>query len=155
MGIIGGIVGAVVGMGAAGPVGAVVGAVVGSEAGDALSGGGQSTVTYGENPDYSEALLHASENSKQTAIAAIRSQQFQLGQLAADREVQRATNLEMSLATFDTKMQGALLGYRQGMIAEENRHEERVAANSAQYQRMTATTNATPDLAPPEVEEGD
>lgn len=152
MGIIGGIVGAAVGMGAAGPVGAVVGAVAGSKAGDALSGGGQSTVTYGENPDYSEAMLLASENSKDTAIAAIRAQRFQLEQLSVDRELQRAASLELSIEKLDTHLQTSLLEFRQGMVAEENRHVEKIAADATQYRSMTAGSE-TPDLPAPTSEE--
>lgn len=152
MGLIGGIVGAAVGMGAAGPVGAVVGAVVGSEAGDALGGGGSSTVTYGENPDYSEAMLVASENNKETAIAAIRAQRFQLAQLAMDRGLQRAANLELSIEKLDTHLQTSLLEYRKGMIAEENHHVEKIAADASQYRSMTAGSEAL-DLPPPSSEE--
>lgn len=152
MGLIGGIVGAAVGMGAAGPVGAVVGAVVGSKAGDALGGGGSSTVTYGENPDYSEAMLLASENSKDTAIAAIRAQRFQLGQLAMDSELQKAANLALSIEKLDTNLQTSLLEYRKSMTAEENRHVEKVAADATHYRSMTAGSEA-PDLPAPTSEE--
>lgn len=152
MGFLGAVVGAVGGFIVGGPVGAVAGAAAGYGAEEALSSGGGKgpSVSYAKPADYSDAMVVASDNSKQTALAQIMSQQFTLRQAAMDQEMRRAANLELSLEKFDVKLQTGKLGFLQAMKAEENRHMEKIAAHAAQFNRMTASASDTsPDLPPP------
>lgn len=112
----------------------------------------EASVSYPEGPDYSEAMRIASDNSKDVALAQIMGMRFAMQQAGLDRDMQRAASLELSLEKYDTKLQVGLLGFRQAMTAEENRHTEQIAADAARFGRMTASTADFTDIPSPEFE---
>jgi len=116
---------------------------------DSFSGGGGSSVNYAPPPDNSDAMLVSSNNNKTVAEGQIMTQEFAMKQAAMDRELQNTAKLELSLETFDTKLQTAKLDFQLAMKSEEDRHIEKVASNAAQFNQMTASFTS-PDLPPPD-----
>jgi len=134
---------------ALGPLGSIIGTYVGSEIENKnKKQPPASSNPYPEPVDYSDAMKYASDNNKTTALTQIQSQEFQIHQAAADREMQLAANLELSFEKFDTKLQVAKLDYFQQMTAEENRHVETMAT----YQHKFGIQEGAGDLPPPETQ---
>jgi len=109
-------------------------------------------VSYAPAVDYSSAAGIASNDSKTVALAQILGQAFQMQQTSMDREMQSAAHLELSLETLDTKLEMGRLEFVQHMQAEENRHQEKLAAMGAQLGQLTANSSTSPDLPPPPAE---
>ena len=122
-------IGALGGAIAYGPIGAVAGYVGGTVVDMATADGGgnkKPAPDYPSQPDYSALMVYMSDNNKQTALAQIEAQKFQMQQASLDRGLQMAANLELSMEKFDTKLQMAKLDYFQQMTQEENRHTEKL-----------------------------
>jgi len=97
---------------------------------DLTGGGGNPPASTPPAADNSDALLVSAENNKTVAEGQIMTQEFSLQQASMDRELKRTADLELSLETFDTKLQTGLLEFKQSITAEENRHVEKRASDS-------------------------
>jgi len=141
-GVVGAVGGAVVGTFVGGPgvgtvAGAVVGGVAGAAEGDSIGGSSPSaSPQYPPSPDYSDAMVVESNNSKTVALAQIMGQEFTMQQASTDRELKMSADLELGLETLDTKLQTGKMEYLQGMKGEENRHAEKLAQLAAQNTRL-------------------
>jgi len=102
-------------------------------------------------PDYSAALVIASNNSRMTAEAQIMGQEFALQQSSMDHELKHAADTELGLEKLDTGLQTSLLEFKKQMTAEENGHIEKLyAADHANFSNLTQSGYDThPDLPPP------
>jgi len=116
--------------GIAGTVGHAVGKAAGFVGGHAGGGHGGEAAPADDSmsPDNSDAMIVASNNSKQVALAQVLSQEFTLQQASMDREMQQSANLELGLEKLDTKLEVSKMEFVQAMTAEENRHTERMAS---------------------------
>jgi hypothetical protein len=131
-------------------VGGPVGAYVGDKIGDSI-GGSEATVNYGTPPDYSEAMMYASDNNTTVARAQIMGMQMSMQQAGLDREMQLAAQLELGIEKFDTKLQESLLQYKMQMTAEENHHVELMAEIKQKHNRLeSGGGEAFFDLPPPD-----
>jgi len=103
--------------------------------------------------DESVALMYASDNSKTVALGQIQGMEIAMQQAALDREMQLASNLELSIEKLDTKLQVGKLEYQQQMAAEENRHVEKLAEAKTKLHKMQSTYSLGADLPAPPSEE--
>ena len=128
MGDIGGFLGSMFGA-ALGPLGSIVGTFAGSEIENANQDKSKITVNRPEQIDYSEALAYASDVNKETSLAQIQAQEFQIRQTDLNRDLQHASEITLGMAKLDTRLQTSKLDYFKQMAAEENRHVEKMTAS--------------------------
>ena len=126
MGDLGGFLGSMFGA-ALGPLGSIVGTFAGSEIENA--GQGKIAVNRPELIDYSDALAYASDVNKETSLAQIQAQEFQIQQTDLARDLQHASEITLGMAKLDTRLQTSKLDYFKQMAAEENRHVEKMTAS--------------------------
>jgi len=113
-------------------------------------GGGLRPASAPPAADNSDAMLVSSENNRTVAEGQIMTQEFSMQQTAMDRELKRTADLELSLESFDTKLQTGLLEFKQSMTEEENRHVEIIASDALKFGQLTATsTDSSSDIPPP------
>jgi thymidylate kinase len=82
-------------------------------------------------------------------LAQIQAQEFALQQASSDRQLQLAASIELGLERLDTRLQTAQLEFRQAMVAEENRHEEKMT----EYRKVFASHSNYDGLPTPLSEE--
>jgi len=100
-------------------------------------------------PDYSPVMLAESNNGKETAIAQINTEEMALQQQATDQDMKHASDMELALDKFDVHMQTSLMEYRQGMVAEQDRHIEKMYARGYREYSALTQTSLSLDLPPP------
>lgn len=105
-----------------------------------------------QQPDYSEAMMQASDNNVITSLAQVQSFKFAMQQASIDRQMQAAASLELGIEKLDAKLETAQLDYRLQMTQEENRHSEKMAKAGKGLSQLQNTHSLGADLPAPEAD---
>lgn len=76
--------------------------------------------------DYSAAMMQMGQMNQQVQMAGIGAQIMNMQLMSADRQDKIQADLTLGLDKLDTQLQIAKMNFQQQMIAEEDRHDEKM-----------------------------